>query len=395
MHILHVVPSLGPLRGGPSFTARALVSGLARAGIAVDIATTDDNGPGRLQVLLGQPQSEGGVSYWYFARQTRFYTVSWPLARWLDSHVAEYDLVHIHALFSFASLAAAACAARHRVPYIVRPLGTLSRWGMRHRRPWLKQISWQLFERHVLARAAAIHYTSEQERVEAAELGYDYRAVVISNPVEIDQTAVVLNRGELRRRYPQLAQRTIVLFLARLDPKKGFDLLLPAFAQAHAQRPDLALIIVGDGDPAYVASLRAEAVRIGVAEHVVWAGFLAGDAKLAALADADLFVLPSYSENFGNAVVEALACGLPVVISDQVGVQQEVSAAKAGLVVPCQVADLAAAIVQLAADPALRQAMGARGRHLAKERFSPQAVTAQLQDLYAALIASQLIKGNA
>ena len=112
---------------------RDLARGLSGHGIDTHVATTDDNGPNRLHVPCGVPVLQDGVTYWYFPRQTRFYTVSWPLASWLSTHVAEFDVVHIHALFSFATLAAAFWAHRSRVPYIVRPLGTLGDWGTSRR----------------------------------------------------------------------------------------------------------------------------------------------------------------------------------------------------------------------------------------------------------------------
>ncbi len=387
LRILHVIPSLGPQRGGPSVVARSLAEGLAQAGMTVDVATTDDNGTGRLQVPLGQPVAEGSVSYWYFPRQTRFYTGSWPLARWLARQVGSYDLVHIHALFSFASLAASTVAARRGVPYIVRPLGVLNRYGMARRRPLFKRLSFALIERHILANAATVHYTSAQERQEASDLGVPHRAVVIPLPVDLDLAALNNAVGGLQASYPQLIGRTVALFLARLDPKKGLDLLLPAFAEARRADSRLALVIAGSGDNAFVADLKATATRLGIKPHVVWTGFVEGQAKLEALASADFFVLPSYSENFGIAAVEAMAAGLPALISDQVGIHYEVTAAGAGLVVPCETEPLAQAILQLGSDPGLRQAMGRSAHELARGHYSPQAVIGQISDLYQELAA--------
>lgn len=386
MRVLHVIPSLGPLRGGPSFMARAMAHGLARAGVEVELATTDDNGPGRLTAPLGRPVTERGVTYRYFPRQTRFYTASAPLAAWLARSAGRYDLIHAHALFSFAPLAAAATAGLAGVPYLIRPLGTLSPWGMHNRRPLLKRLSFRLLDRRALAGAAAVHFTSEQERAEAAALGVPHRAVVVPLPVELDQAGVLRASGRLRARHPSLAGRTVVLFLSRVDPKKGLDLLLPALAAARGRHPELALIIAGDGDAAYVAQLRHEAGRLGLAEAVVWAGHLDGDDKLAALADADLFALPSYAENFGVAVVEAMAAGLPVLISDQVGIHREVAGAGAGLVAPCEPGPLADALALLAGDAVLRGAMGERGRQLAQDSYAPDAVIRQLVELYAAIV---------
>ena len=135
MKVLHVIPSIGPLRGGPSFVMTALAEGLAQRGIEVAVAATDDNGPERLTAPLGVPLLRNGVTYWHFPRQTRFYNASLPLTSWLWKAVPDYHLVHIHALFSYSSTVAAWIAAAKHVPYVVRPLGILNQWGMRNRRP--------------------------------------------------------------------------------------------------------------------------------------------------------------------------------------------------------------------------------------------------------------------
>ena len=281
---------------------------------------------------------------------------------------------------------AAFYAARYGVPYLVRPLGTLNRYGMHQRRPWLKQLSFQLIERRIIEHATLIHYTSEQERMEAAELGVDHPSVVIPNPVELPTTAQMQRKGQFRQQHPWLAERTLLLFLSRLDPKKGLDLLLPAFAQLKSTHPDVALVIAGDGEATFVAGLQSQARQLGIALDIVWTGFVENEAKQAVLADADIFVLPSYSENFGNVVVEAMAYGLPVVISDQVGIHQEIVHHGSGLATRCDRDDVSLALHQLVADHELRQHMGARGVNLASTRFSLQATTAQIIDLYTEVV---------
>jgi glycosyltransferase involved in cell wall biosynthesis len=346
------------------------------------VATTDDNGPERLAVPLGIPVIDEGVSYWHFRRQTSFYGFSWPLTRWLARHIANYDLVHIHALFSYAALPAAYWAGRRGIPYVVRPLGTLNRWGLASRRPWLKRLSFPVVERRILTGAARIHFTSEQERIEAAELGIGERGVVIPLGIDLEAFDNLPPRGWLRARAPHLDGRPVALFLSRIDPKKGLDLLLRALARTKSGGTPLALVIAGTGDPAYEGGLRREARELGVDGDVVWAGFVDGSEKLAVLADADLFVLPSRSENFAVSVVEAMACRLPVVISDQVAIYQEVIAAGGGLATQCRVDSVADAIARLAGGPALRSEIGRRGRRLAEERFSIASMASALRHLY-------------
>lgn len=186
----------------------------------------------------------------------------------------------------------------------------------------------------------------------------------------------------MRRLYPELQSKRVALFLSRIDRKKGLDLLIPAFAGVLREIPDAALVIAGDGDAALTQSLRERCHALGIEKSVYWPGFLSGPAKAAALADADVFVLPSYSENFGIAVVEAMALGVPVILTDQVGICREVAASNAGLVTAPEVDPLRSALVRLLADDAARATIGRNGAALARSQFSPPVVLKKLTEAY-------------
>jgi len=389
--VLHVIPSVGPLRGGPSAMVRGLARNLSLAGIETHVATTNDNGHGTLDVPCGVPVVEDGVSYWYFPRQTRFYTFSWPLTVWLARHVSEFDVVHIHALFSYSSLAASFWARRLGVPYVVRPLGTLNEWGMKNRRPWLKRLSFRLLERRVVSNAAVVHYASMDEQAQAETLDVTAPAAVIPNALQSATAPTADLKGRFRARHPQLQGRQVVLFLARIDAIKGVSLLLRAFAQIRHATPDAFLVVAGDGPTELVENLKGEAASLGIASQLLWPGFLEGDDKRAALADADVFALPSYSESFGIAVAEAMAAGLPVIVSDQVGIHDEISRARAGIIVSCDVGQLAAALTRLLGDATLRRSMGQDGQCLVRQKYSPQAVTRKVIGLYNEIAVPPLI----
>jgi len=359
---------------------RTLASGLSQAGVETHIAATNDNGPELLDVPCGVPIVQDGVTYWYFRRQTRFYTFSWPLAVWLARHVSEFDVIHIHALFSFATLPAAFWARRRGVPYIVRPLGTLSQWGMEHRRPWLKRLSFRFLESRILRHAALVHYTCEQEHLEAAQLNVTAPAKIISNPLPNESEGSVA--GQFRAQHPELLNRRIILFLSRVDAKKGLELLLPAFAKVRQELPGTSLVLAGSGDPNFIGRLKAQAASLEIESAVLWAGFLTGSEKWAALADADVFVLPSHSENFGIAVVEAMAAGIPVVVSDQVGIHREITTANAGLTVSRDIEGLADSLIKLLNDPAECRLKGLNGKRLARTEYSLDAVTRKLISVY-------------
>lgn len=369
---------------------RAMAQALADAGLEVHVATTDDNSTGHLPVPCGVPLMDQGVVYNYFHRQRRLYTFSWPITNWLARNVRRFDLLHIHGLFSYVILPAAFWAKRLGVPYIVRPLGTLCRWGMQHRRPRLKRLSLQLIERRVLAGSARVHYTSEQERIEAHELGIDFPSAVV--PLGLDIEASPSNAstsGSSRQR----GDRPTILFLGRLDRKKGLELLIAALPSLLREHPDALLVLAGSGDDAYEASLRGEVTRLGLDPHVLWAGFLEGSEKAAAFARADVFVLPSRSENFGLSVVESLARAVPVVISDQVAIYRELEAAGAAVVVSCDASSVTHGISKVLGDPTLRTQLCEAGRLLARERFSKQAMAAGVLRMYREVLESNATFG--
>jgi glycosyltransferase involved in cell wall biosynthesis len=383
MKVLHVIPSVSPSDGGPSFAMPLIAEGLSQAGISVDVVTTDGNAStGTPNAPLYHPEIRNGINYFHFRRQSEFYKVSWAMTRWLARNVDQYDLVHIHALFSYSTGSAAYQAFSNRIPYVVRPLGVLNRWGMANRRRLVKRLSFNLIEKRILRNAAAIHYTSRQEKLEAEEAGVETPSVIIPLGIDLSEFGQLPEAELFYARFPRASGRKLVLFLSRLDPKKGLDLLIPAFAKAYRHDTQTLLVIAGGGDDGFIAELKKLAEDLKIDEQIVWAGFLSGQEKLAALAAASVFTLPSYSENFGIAAVEALAAGLPCLISDQVGIAPDVVEFDAGQVVPCKVDDLAAALQNMIGNPELRKSLGLNAGRLAARRFSTQAMSDSLVSLY-------------
>jgi glycosyltransferase involved in cell wall biosynthesis len=384
IRVLHVIPSVASFRGGPSQVIHMVTEGLSECGLSVAVLTTDDDGIGRLPVPLGEPVREGPVTYWYFPRQTRFYNCSLPLSSWLWRHVNEFHLLHIHTVFSYVSTAAALIARAKAVPYVVRPLGVLNRWGFENRKPVLKRLSFAAIDKHVLQHAAAIQYTSEQEQIEAERLCPVIRPVVLPNPVRMQNEPPVRHDPEDSGAAP----RPLILFMSRLDEKKGLDLLIQAFARVRQRFPECRLVVAGSGEESVAKSLRRLAEREQVADAIDWVGFVSGAAKQQLLARADVFALPSYSENFGVAVVEAMAAGLPVVISDQIGIHPAITQGGAGLVTPCGIESLTGALLKVLADPAAARVMGEHGHRVALSQFSIPVVSQKLLSLYQSILRS-------
>ena len=308
-------------------------------------------------------------------------------ARWIFGHVRDYDLVHIHALFSFTSVVTAWAARRAGVPYVVRPLGTINRYGVEQRRPWLKRLSLKLIEGPILRHAAAVHFTAEAERVEAVSLGIPMRSVVIPLGIE---PAPQGDASVFLARFPELKNFRLLLFLSRLDPIKNVEGLLRGFKLCSTALPDARLVIAGTGEVDYVAGLKKLADTLGLTERVVWPGYVEGEQKADAFAAAHVFVLSSFSESFGIAAAEALMAGLPCVLGKGVALAEEVAEAGAGLVTSPEPEEIARALQAVLADDNRCAEMGRRAAVLARERYSLEAMGERLVGLYRETVNSKL-----
>ena len=381
MRILHVIATVGPRFGGPTIAVHAITRSLAGRGHAVTLATTDasDDGSGRLDVPVNAPIVVDGVTQCHFSRSVPGkWKVSVRLAWWLMRNLGTFDVVHVHGLFQFPTLAACRIARWAKVPYVLRPLGNLDAWSLRQR-AWKKWPYMRLVERGNIRHAAALHATSDAEARELAAFG-GRRVEVISLGVDPAPDAARSDRDRGR------SDGTLrVLFLSRLHPKKEVPVLLEAVRLARASGAILELTICGSGEPAYEAELRALAKRLGLEEIVRWAGQVAGTEKSQILAQADVFVLPSRQENFGIAVAEALASGVPVIVSHAVAIAQDVERAGAGMALPVDASRFAEALTFFASDPALRARAGAAAVELARTAYSWPTTAARLEALYLAI----------
>ena len=380
MKVLQVIPSLSWIHGGPSRAIRLIEQALINQGVSVETVATDDDGYGqRLRRAHGQALTEEGSTRRYFLKWFDFYIVAPGMLIWLCRNVHRYDVVHVHAQFSFASLAGAWTARRAGVPYVIRPLGTLSRYSLQSRRPWVKKLSLWLFERRLLRDAAAVHFTSELEQNEALALGVSLRSRVIPLAVE---GAPVPSRATVEQHFPGLINSDVVLYLSRIDPKKNLEGLLRGFALCAPGRPRLSLLVVGDGPTTYLSSLHRLARELGIEQKILWAGHLTGEPKAAAFGAASVFALPSYSENFGIAAVEALAAGVPAVLSEGVAIAADAREAGAALVTTTAPDSIAEAISTLIDDAGARQQMSDIARAFAEQNYSVSAMGRSLFDLY-------------
>ena len=378
MRVLQVIPSVSSVHGGPSQVLALLEQGLCAQGMSVTTATTDDDGSAS-RLGPDAPLEANGAKRVYFRKWFDFYKIAPAMLPWLWRNVRAFDVVHIHSLFSFASVAAGFMASGRGVPYIIRPLGTLSQYGLTQRRPWLKRFSLAILENRILAHAAAVHFTSELEWEEAKLMNLPLRGVVIPLAAKEEPRG---DAQSLLQDYPALVDRQVVLYLSRLDPKKNIEGLLRAFAAVRSRRDDVVLVVAGGGQPEYTRSLKRLAQAIGLEPNVVWLGHVGGARKAAAFAAAQVFVLPSFSENFGVAGVEAMLAGVPCIFGQGVAIARDAKRAGASMTVTSEPESIARALIELLADKPRQEVMGRRAREFAEREYSVQTMATRLVTLY-------------
>jgi glycosyltransferase involved in cell wall biosynthesis len=372
VRILHVVPTYLPATryGGPIYAVHGLAKALAARGHEVDVFTTNVDGPGVSDVALDQPIMLDGVRIRYFAASFPRLYVSPAMRRAFRASLSRYDVAHLHSVYLWPTAAAARAAAVHGVPYVISPRGMLVRELIARKSLLVKSLWLRMIERRNFARAAAIHFTSEREQEDARVIG-----------LPLPSPFIVPNGIDLPPVSSDTREAATILFLGRVTWKKGLDRLVSALPMIEGAR----LEVAGNDEEGYIPRLRELAVALGVGERVAFHGHVEGEVKRALLARATLFALPSLSENFGNAVLEAMAASTPVVVTPEVGLAAEVARSGAGIVAQGDPRLLADAISQLLRDPARCAEMGAGGRKAVKDRYTWSRVAEEMESRYAQL----------
>ncbi len=381
MRVLQIVPRIPPESGGPSIALPGLARCLASHGVDTTMLTTTAGAGASLDVPLRQPVVSDGVTYVFHPVLAVGGRYGLAPSLWVSLRrtIATYDIVHIHWLFDFACIAAARAAIAADVPFVVTTAGSLDP-HLRKKNALVKRIYLATVGRPLVTRAAALIFTSEQERGLAS---YGPRITEWVLPVGLDAStfAHLPPRGTFRASFPAV-HGPFLLFVGRLSRQKGLDLLLGAFARLAREREDLWLVLAGPDPDGYGTHLRALSERLGIQQRVEFSGLLTHDMKLAAFVDAELFVLPSYAENFGAVTTEALVCGLPVVLSDQVNIHREMAAAGVATVVQCSIESVASGITSALADASLRPRVATLGPALVHAHYTWDAIVPALVSKY-------------
>jgi len=379
MKILQLLPSLDPRQGGPAECVRQSAAALAAQGHRVEILTLDAPDAPWLR--------DTGLAVHALGPAHGGYRYCPALVPWLRTHARSFAAVIVNGLWQHHGFATWRALRDSGVPYFVFPHGMLDPWfrrahPLKHLKKWLY---WPWAEYRVLRDACAVLFTAEEERRRARESFWLYRANerVVSFGTSVPPPAFATDGGSLAERfldaYPRLRGKRLVLFLGRLHPKKGCDLLIDAFAREAEQMPGAHLVMAGPDSAGWSAALRDQVAARGIAGRVSWTGMLRDEMKWGAFRASEVFVLPSHQENFGIAVAEALGCGLPALLSTQVNIWREVTQGGAGMGAPDTVDGTAGMLrAWFALAPADRARMRARAQAVFDRHFTVDAMASDL-----------------
>jgi glycosyltransferase involved in cell wall biosynthesis len=400
MRILNVTETYAPFLefGGPPVKVRALSEGLARRGHTVTVLTADWGLEKRLQAQEGQVtgerspfgwrREENGVQAIYLPTWLRYRALSWNPAvkRYCRVRLKDFDVVHIFGMYDLLGPAVGAACRKRSVRYVVEPIGMFVPIV---RNLWLKRMYHLAWGRRLLQRADAVIATSSQEVEELAAGGVSREKIVLRrNGVEVP--AQWPERGAFRKAQGISPDEKLVLFLGRLSSKKSPGLLLRAFAELYGDLKGIPMMVVfaGPDEGGMKAQLEEMAEQLGVRSKVRFTGPVFGQAKWAAYRDADVFVLPSQNENFGNTAAEAAAAGTPVVVTEQCGIAP-LLADEAGLVVRHDAAALREGLRRIVSSAELRERLSA-GCAKVTLRLGWDEPVSDMETLYARVVSQQV-----
>ena len=385
MKILFVIPALGSIYGGPSKCVLDLAEALGCQGIDLDIIATTANGSTHLNVPTQIWIKEKFYRIQYFSYLNFIdYKFSWSLTSWLFKNISNYELVHIHTLFSYPTLPAYWACQLHQIPYIMTPHGMLEPWALADK-SWKKTPYFKLIEKPALQRASTIQMLASTEASNVQQLGLRPPLVIIPNGIYQEDFQDLPKPEIFYQQFPETRHKTLILFLGRIDPKKGLDLLAIAFEKVHAQFPETHLILAGPDNINFSPTVKSYFSEVNCLDGVTFTGMLTGNLKYAALAAANIYVAPSYSEGFSVSVLEGMASGLPCVITTGCNFP-EAEIEKAALVVEIDAKKITDALLWCLVNPEEAKQIGDRSRQFIFENYTWDKIAIKLEKIYSNIL---------
>ncbi len=384
MKILHVVPGIEAATGGPGRIAASLCNSISQMGFEIDIITTKD--PLQRYKLI---DTDAGKSNILFFERWKYetYAFSIPLKNWLTTNIKKYDIVHIHSVFNYPTQIAAELAIKAKIPYVIAPHGMLEPWALAYR-AWKKRFFYDFAVKPALKKAQAIHVTSSPEATNIKSLEISKNLVLIPNGINGEEFNSLPNPEIFYQQFPSLRGKKLIVFLARIDPKKGLDLLASAFTRVHELFPNSHLVIIGStttSDTQYLDSVKQYFIQKNCLNNITFTGMLTGQIKLSALAAATIYVSPSYSEGFSMSVLEGMASGLPCVITTGCNFP-EAENAQAVRVVNINSDDIANALIWCLEHPEEAKMLGDRARNFVLDNYTWYRAAENMIQLYSQLV---------
>ena len=382
MKVLQVVPSLAPEWGGPVKVVNELAGALEVIGVSSEIISAQGRRVGNPETVT----NDIPIHLFETGPIARLWTAHTPgLKKTLARKIPDFDLVHIQELWHYPGYIASKIARSRNVPYIVTIHGELNEWNLQQKR-LKKQIYMTAIQRGILQKSAALHAITQAESNRIRQLEIETPVAMIPNGTHTEEFENLPDRSQFVSRYPELENRLIVLFLGRIQQKKGLDILAQAFGNLVRTRHDVRLVVAGPDEDNTLTEIKTILKSQGALEKAVFPGMLTGEQKLEALSAADIFALTSYSEGFSVALLEALSAGLPLVITDECNFP-EVGDSRAGFVVRPNDSETASALMSLLDSADLRREMSENARRLVRSNYTWERIAEKMFTLYENVIA--------
>ena len=379
MRILHVIPAVADCYGGPSEVVLGMCKALNNKDQNSLICTTDANGNTKLDVEYNKVINYKGVPTIFFPLNfSESYKYSYSLQKWLNNNVFDFDIVHIHAIFSHSSIAAAVVSKKMNVPYIIRPLGSLNIWGL-NKRSLLKSLMLKFRVNNILKHAKFIHYTSLGEKNMAEAIVNLNNGVVIPNGIK---NLISDKSSTSSTKFQNLKNKDYILVLSRLHPVKRIEYIIEEFSTLlkNSKHTEWKLVIAGDGDISYIEKIKSLINSKNLTDNVLFTGWVDKEQKIELYSNAKLFICTSYQENFGLSIAEAMSFEVPVLVSKTVNISQEIESSGSGWVVnPDNERDVLCKILD---DDKERNLRGNKAGEFVMENFTWDKVADQLVKLY-------------